>query len=83
MASLLNIPLTRSNERVAAWRANKPYPIKSYDKVELFQIDLDQRHDGEIWLRKIDALVSLPKGGPVSVSGPDAPTTMLWLPRSK
>jgi len=49
--------------------------------VELFQIDLDQRHDGEIWLRKISAPVSLPKGGPVSVSGPDAhpPTTMLWF----
>jgi hypothetical protein len=56
------IPLTRPNERVAACKQTSPHPSKSYDKVELFQIDLDQRHDGEIWLRKNNAPVSIPKG---------------------
>jgi len=47
---------------IAEWRC----------KAELFQIDLDQRHDAGIWLRKISAPVSLPKGTGRALVAPDA-----------
>ena len=53
--------------------------LKSYDKAELSQIDLDQRHDEGIWLRKISAPASLPKGaGKRQWSRMPRPPTPCW-----